>query len=513
MTIQSFLYDECFTSKTLRRKSTTAQNVGELDRVLMEHFSVPESLYDLRSERMTLTFGIESYLPLDPSIYLDDAIYKLLPEAEAQLILDELDTSQTTEYQDLADSSNSSEDLPTGPVSLTNSSSHLVYDSSKLSTDESTFLDNLPDEQYNYLFNIIEYLTVGTLSTDELSVVNNFLKENTDDFSGYVDGSVSKSALGTVATLYGIDDAISSIHRFVPKWAEFDYVYNGSSITIRVWYDKEYFKVNYPYYDVVTIIPPFTLEQLLNPSSIESGVNGIISNRDYLDDIITPTINNGDQTGSIDFPTRYDFNDVSYVVPFNIIYRGRQPNDVEIRNLLANYLLDSGLATEEIWKIRFPDLFVSNSFFLIPYYDTVITTITGKSYPSFVDPVKLVARLATVQNLLTSSSSDYKTLLSISYNKMFVGMLNGDSNNVDTFEEIHPYYRDYSSQDTSFSEMPSATRDFCLLLNQGIAVAMGEINDLEYTTINVDGMDFVAFVDNKTIYYILTLAEHNKRYL
>jgi hypothetical protein len=70
--------------------------------------------------------------------------------------------------------------------------------------------------------------------------------------------------------------------------------------------------------------------------------------------------------------------------------------------------------------------------------------------------------------------------------------------------ELHPGYRDFSSTDIGFAEMTPDDREWSILFNQALAVAIGELNDSTIGRVNIGGREFICLIRNKTAYNILT---------
>jgi len=499
MTIYGFVKDEVVFSPTLRSRNlaTLDINCGFIDRQLIEHFMSPLEVSDLRPNRLPIFYRASGYSNIPAEELAAYTAIEIVTQGQNILIQSPDQTVTYGQYSDLNNAIYEAEVLPEVPTIIIDNQMGFIFDDSKITVAEQTAITNLLDVDYNYIFNIVEYLLYGTIPTDTLSDINTVLF-NDPKFTNYIDGTVNVSNLRTAVELF---DGLN-IHRFAPRWIQFRYNKSGTILDFKFWFDRNDFSYLYPLTTITKVMSPLTPANLLNSSAITDPLAAVSTSSALIAGVLSADITNEDHSGYTGFTTRYVFNNTEHLFTFGLLYRGRHPSIFEVRDAIVNYLLTSGVGDEAIWRVRFPDIFVENRFFMIPIWSNSTEMINNDIYPSIISNKAEDALIDGFMNNIIEDPQEYENL-TVAYDKFFIATLADTGNSITSIKALHPTYQDFSSTEPGFANMQQATQDFSILINQALAVASGEENNVSYTQVIIDGKTFVSIVLNDTEYLIL----------
>lgn len=514
MTIQCFLSEPGFIDNKLRIDYQASGSVGIVDSVLKSYYSTPMYVRDRRSVRIALSYRPEPYEARNTTPFINDPIVEeFTDEARHNLMIESI-LAESTEYVSGISQAALGETLPASAEMINTVGAALLVDRDRLETDEIAYFSGMDTNDFDSLFNIVEYLTFGTISTDLMTAIDTILSTDTASFAGYEERSIVFSPLHNVATIHDVGMLADPIHRMVPRWFEFNFE-NASGVTkrMRIWTASDYYKEQYPYFDIIQVIPPFDPAKLVNPASLGFAIDELLADSVQDADSLKDAIHDNNQTGIVTCATRFEWNDVSRQVTFTLVYRGRVPSVVEQKNAIAEYLLATNIGGITTWNGLLPDVFIANSFFLIPMFHVVKQHQSGGIYyPSVAYPSEVISILHGLRAGIDTVTNEDCYLISIAYKKLFVGLFGNDDNDQQDLLELHPTYRDFSSTDQGFIEMSVDTRDFSVKLNQAIALAMDETNDLDHTVTSIDGFRFITFTHGDSAFNVMTQA-HYEQYM
>lgn len=538
MSINGFLSDRSLIDAT--RPFTNLETLdlpcGYLDRVTVEYFDQPMEVNDLRSERLSIQYRKEKEIsttdqdeailtesstdlvaqglthlkqyPTDlvaiaqfPGLSIElDTLNAVLQSGLDRLDVSETDTVTFVQYQQLDFLEFEKDTIPTDPFALPVSRNlTLTIDNAKLSADDTAAINAMSADEQHRLFNIIEYLELGTIYADTADEINSFLVNNTG-FEGYVRNSIKVSSYRTVIYLYGG----LNIHRYTPTYVEFQFRIGTYTIDVKIWIDKNAFKNEYPISTIVNVIPPMDLATLLNPAGLGTDpINSAILSKQWSDALMQPEIDDRDQSGMYLFSTRYVYQSKTYQIVFSIIYRGPQPDNLSIRTAIVDYLLNSGVGTRSLWEALIPDVFYRSAFAIIPFYDNITVLTNADVYPSIIKANGLLDKLNAVVSLIPRANDPYRELMTAAYDEYFIGVAPADTNEYSSLLTVHPTYRNFSTTDAGFAEMTAADREWSIRLNQALSVAAGEVNSIEASEVTLGGLKWINFVMNYVSYLVL----------
>ena len=502
MSIHGFLSDKSLIDSNRSLVNLEKLNLpcGFLDRDTIEFFVEPVEFADLRDERLIINYRSESGIDAPDELVTENITTTFYQKALDHVTAAPNETVAVGQYTDLDYLEFVNDILPTDPIAIQATRElKLTIDSVKLTPDELEALSSITEAEQQNVFNIVEYLAYGTISTDTLADINVVLSSNSE-YDGYVINSVKVSSSHTVIYLYGG----INIHRFTPRSIEFRFVVGAVEIFFKFWIDKNAFKTEYPETTIINCVPPLDLHTLLNPSALSDPISSAILSKSWTDMIIQPELINRDQSGMYLFDTRYIYNSTTYTVTFGLIYRGRVPDAMEARIYIAEYLLNSGIGTRGLWELLLPDIFYHSAFVIIPFYHNKTTLTNSDIYPSIIKATDLTDKVNSIVDMLPRANDPYREYMTAAYDKYLMGVAPADVNEESSLLNLYPTYRDFSTTDNGFSEMTSDTREWSIRLNQALSVAAGETNLLTVNRVTMGGLIWINFVFNYGSFNILT---------
>jgi hypothetical protein len=510
MSIRGFLSDRSLIDSTLSMINLEKANLpcGYLDRDTIEYFVEPLEITDPRSVRLPILYRREASVTLDDEAILTDIETTIEQAGERHLLTNPSETVTLGQYTGLDFLEFETDILPTDPTSLDPTQKmSIVTDATKLTDDDVIALNGILESERECLFNIVEYLSYGTISTDQFPDINTVLLGD-PRYLGYAANSVKYNPNHVEAKLYGG----LNIHRFIPDSIQFDFFIGSRRIDIQIWLVKHSFRTEYPYCTIINIVPPMALDVLLNPSSLTDPIASAALSKEWSDAILDPEIDNRDQSGMYQFVTRYIYNNKTYSVSFGLIYRGVPPDALMARQYIANFLLTSGIGTRALWQRLMPDIFYDSAFAIIPFYDNITVLTNADVYPSIINMLPLLGKMNSIMSLLPRANDPHREFMTAAYDKFFIGVAPSDVNVHTSLLEIHPTYRSFSTIEAGFTEMTSSDQTWSVLLNQALSVASGQTNLLTMNSVQSGGLIWINFVFENTSYLVLTLQSYKDHF-
>lgn len=220
----------------------------------------------------------------------------------------------------------------------------------------------------------------------------------------------------------------------------------------------------------------------------------------------------GNYTGYQQYETKHinKLNEL-FLIPFSILYKGRKPTTIEIREKIKSKL-DYVLATEQKWRKVLPDLFVDGRFFCIPYWDIVVFKPDRAVYPSIMRTKDIMEKTkAILPSYKKSQLEDMLEIISITHMESMIGIVGDLGNDSSLFIGTkYPLYQHYASTDISFNYMPDNTQLFSKLFNRAVYIATGEEIDNSMDIEVIDGKEYVVFIYEAMEYLVITKNSYNK---
>jgi len=385
----------------------------------------------------------------------------------------------------------------------------LIWDEDESNIDPS-ILEHIRNSDVTYrecFFNIVEFLFYRTVNftKDEL---NDELVNDNDSFSNYIPNSLEISVKTNEAYIY--DNAETSCN--IEEWVQFSIDINGHIIDFKLWINNESFQNEYPLSHITEVIFPMAQSDLLDPSGIENiyaAINRVFS---ITSSKLNPKISSGNHTGYTTFMTKYITPDEGlYEVPFAILYKGRMPSSLEMRDAIRAEL-DYYLADEPTWKSRLPDLFIDGRFYVIPIWDYEVEEPNRTTRSSLISLSLILDKLSKV---MYEFNRDYiienMELISVAYIESLIGIIPDPSNISDTkVSDRHPLYQYYGTHESSYNYQPPLTKEFSRKLNQILPVALGLSTTSELAVETIDGRNFLVFIVDGLEFLVITEDSYNR---
>ena len=387
------------------------------------------------------------------------------------------------------------------------------YDQSK--QEENNFFTTAGTEDLKRFFKIVEkiYLFSGTREQLDLDL------RVDEDLSGmYVIDSAFQSTTtvddeividGTKATIY-LDAGDSTITWTIPKYIDFSIKYQNNEEKFRIWMDRKAFLDKYPLSTIIKVIYPIHPSTLIDPNALDAPVTAIIESAGYsfpnIDSKIIPLDNSGLET----YYTKYKISSRSMLqLPFGILYKGNKPSSADIRKAIREDLVN--YSDEDTWKQLFPQLYITNIFYMIPIYDNVTERPDKEMYPSIVKVNKVADRFKKLFTEMDESYiNEHQELITVGQSEVFVVVLPDELNDkylslLDRF----PTYQYHTSQDPAFTYQTEDTREFNIMLNRCMSVVHGETVSEDITESTIDDRKFMSFTSVDVECHVLTEEEYN----
>lgn len=385
-------------------------------------------------------------------------------------------------------------------------------------------LGHYAPEDLRKIFNIVDLIFYS--KTKDETLLNTELLRHSDKYSVYVPSTVNVC----------FDDWTVTIQNEsfdVPEWISFDVQLLNSNTNItdvvkfKIWSNsrpESDFMIGYPHTKIFDIIDTIDLNRLLTEPITGPTVNEITSiahsyisfgnkldltmpNEAISNIFIEPftvfdTSNNPINSGQADSSNRS-----KVVFPFP--YKGPRPTLIDARKHSKQYVLSSGVGTEEQWRRRIPELFVENKFYIIPAWDSFWMAPDNTREPrSSFDVSEMLDRSEVILSHLDMDHIRKEmSSVSVSFDGIISAFIKDDSNiSPNDFDDEHPTYKHVRSDLPEFNKMAVETQEFAISLNEAIENA-----DHSSIQANNPGQirrefnkDYVTFVSKKTEYYVLS---------
>lgn len=380
--------------------------------------------------------------------------------------------------------------------------------------DYPEILEQVSNDYIIELFNILECIIYTHPS--QVSVLNDLLT-NHSPLGSYIDSSVVRS---TDTTNCLVETAIGYETIPIPKWfqVKIKWVIGEDTYVIhfKMYVDSLLFASNYPIVSITKVVPPFNPSYFFNKFTSEDILANIVEAQNYTAPSIHDTVKVVDQSGMYLFSVRYKIDSAKYAyIPFQIYYKGsNKPKDINCRIAIREYLTNLSIVEESVLKEYFPDLYLENSFYLVPLWDDYIVRPTKNIYSSITRSFHHI--WSKFNNIISIPQTDFMSkcsLLTNGQNNIFT-VVYGNPLNTDTnitLKDIYPTFIDYSTHEINFEYMDMKDRQFAILLNKAFAILSGDMTmDAGYKYYSEDGREYLVFSTDSTEILILTPTSYNQ---
>lgn len=299
------------------------------------------------------------------------------------------------------------------------------------------------------------------------------------------------------------------------SYAEFSIVIPQGTTSVQydltVYIDNATWIAHYPNSTVVAVAPPIDYNTLLNTPLATTTANlfstaSNVSQLNYAS--LYPQLDTAPASGYINyFVTVYDPDGSHTLAPFNILYRGAVPSQLQIRQAVLSSVLGSGIGTSAQWQTRIPELFVNSRYYLIPLWDNTFTLGNQSIYKGFVSTSRFLSIAQTIlpatNNTVIAATTE---VFEAAYNRIVLVSVEDitDPSKFTALSSVFPSYQAYSSTDTNFAYMTTATQNFATALNKVLAVASGNTVDPTMYITTDRGLQYISFTQNQIEFCVIT---------
>lgn len=382
----------------------------------------------------------------------------------------------------------------------------VLFDKDRFDT---SIFEKMTDVELVCFLNVIERIYLQQTFSDENL---EYLLQNTSTFNGYVANSFLHDVrFGEIPIYTSTNDTLTVP---IKNWVSFEFRTAETSFRIHLWISLSAFRAEYPYTTITSVIPPCDPALLMNPALLVQ--NGILSFMQNSSSFIFKDINTEaiarDQNGVYTFKTKYNVNTSQNIqLPFALAYKGAKvPSNLECRQAIKKYLLDTTTALEEEIENLFPELFVENRFFVIPLWDMCSELTDRVVYNSIFKRKVIEEKIPRVFQTYDSSFLNMHMEYLLNSQNTMLSLVIPDQLNVGYFSVLdqHPTFVNYSTQSAGFRFMDALTQEFAAKLSRCMAVLTEETTSGEFITNEIDGLTYLTFSCGKSEYLLMNRASY-----
>ena len=388
-------------------------------------------------------------------------------------------------------------EVPTGKI-------YLQFDVSKIDTVNDTIFTDPDMEELKCLFNIIEkcYMTQNRMENE----LNDELMDDEVTFKGYVEDSVRRP---TSYSLVNPDSIRTELKIY--DYVEFRMLFGGIDVRFRLWINSEKFKVDYPLTTITTVVPPCEPKYLLDPTTQKSPITSIIEASNSIFDNTNSGTTNVDHTGMMAFKTKWVISSQNtQEVKFGLMYQGAVPSSLEAREAIRDYLIGLGIAPEATWEDRFPDLFITAQFFLIPHWGNITERPNnkyGSVYPAIINYNLLKDNtLEFLPSFEPDWINENLEVLINPFNTILLTCVPDPLNEDNKFSLLKwlDTYQAFAPDDTNYDYQEANAKEFSRYLGTAMAILYGENASMNgFTENEFYKKRYLSFSSEKVEYHVL----------
>lgn len=299
-------------------------------------------------------------------------------------------------------------------------------------------------------------------------------------------------------------------------FATFEFVVpSGSASTtynVTIYFDGATWLTNYPYSTILGVAPPLPYQDLLTMSISTTQANRFDTasstarlNTSTLAAILTQE----NPSGYMSFNVGLIDGTTATTVPFDVVWRGIQPSQLQIREYIKEQALASG-GTDAQWQARMPDLYINYRFYLLPLYNDTKTGPTYTLNTGITDVQTAIQTATTILNNMDVSIVEKSLEVFTSPYKRLVMLAVPDITDIAARVRLlskFATYQCYGSTDTNFQYLDSDTKSFILNLGGLLSQMSSDGTDpLPFNQFTSNGLNYYSFTLSGVEYCVLTQA-------
>lgn len=364
---------------------------------------------------------------------------------------------------------------------------------------------NVSDEDVKHFMDVIEkiFMTQNRTETE----LNNELLSSDLYHDYYVENTVHRSSGYTMVTPTGMRSELK-----IYDWIEFNMLINGSESKFKLWLNNVAFKVGYPLTTVTTVVPPAEPRYLLDPSLQTTAITAVVNSAESIFNNMDRGTTGVDHTGTLAYRTRWVVSSQNIPeVRFGLMYQGAAPTSLEARAYIRNYFTGLGIAQESVWESKFPDLYVTAQFFIIPNWGNITLRPDnkyGNVYPSIISHEQIYQDTVRILSSFTTDwITDNMQILTNPFNPALCSVVPDPLNEEGRFSLRHilSTYQGFTPDDTNYDYQESNAKEFSRYFGKAMAILYGEdVTSITGFIQNVfNGRRYLSFTSNKIEYHVL----------
>lgn len=297
----------------------------------------------------------------------------------------------------------------------------------------------------------------------------------------------------------------------------------GNTVTVNfnIFIDNKLWASQYPYSEVLAIVPPMDWTPLINNDLTQSTNTVVASAEDIMDRAVAmsnPQLSQMAATGSLVYHyTAVGPNNAwNVLTPFGVLYKGQKPSTQQINAALRTEMANSGVGNQASWTSRFPGVFASGRFYLVPMWDQTVVTNGVQTYTDMINTQTALTKAGNVfSSLSTSQIQADGTIFTSPYNFIpvvaFRDPENDPSANVPSISAVHPTYQPAARDNYVFQQMTAATQQFSSTLIDVLSQLSGQTpaDGSVYQSVTELGIMSIVFVVGTYEYCVVSPSSYN----
>lgn len=271
------------------------------------------------------------------------------------------------------------------------------------------------------------------------------------------------------------------------RWLPSSIVFEGTSTTnpfqAQVWFSDDNFKNEYDLYLNRVAMPVTSLDSFFDSAT---AVQAILTNQlDIASIMAKVSLVAAGQPYTDAITTFFDWvdptnNSTRIGIPWTVVNYGEAGRNIDsIRADLAAYILANTAYTEDQWTKLFPDIFGSNEFIFVPFYNHIAIPDDAVNSGVYSPGGNIEMQKAVAKTMIRGAGYDdaYMSanlnLVASVYKSIQLGVIGGYRNK-DGVNQFGDRWKDYIAVGTNsidFRRMSDKTQQFILTLNTMLAIA------------------------------------------
>ena len=368
--------------------------------------------------------------------------------------------------------------------------------------------NDMGDNELHQLFNILEYaaITQGKTETE----IHEGLVTGGATYGVYAGSEGDRqitvtNALVTSTLTTTTNTTITGLN--IPVWVEVVVTVGGADYTIKAWFGRESFLLDYPYCEITKIVFPIAVDYMVDPTGLSNVYQALQSSSSWTADVLDSEVTNKDHSGVVPYEVTF-YSGVPKVnvgnLTFTVFYKGRTPTSYEVQEKIRGALITAGdsnvpQVAPEVWETIFPGLYVNGRFYIFPLWenireaDTELSGVVPLSYP--------LTAISTIMSDQTSPILNAKAEIVMLNNTQALLIAVPGPNNGSESSRIIDLYPDYQS--LASTSLDPNTIAFKIALAAAVSVANGYgTGDIVIDVIDDVAYNFVKFTQDDMEFYV-----------